>query len=383
MTQPNSPDAADRLLDEALSRRASDVHLEPTAAGYELRYRIDGVLQLAGRMSEEEGRRCVTRLMVAAQLLTYRLDVPQEGRLPLRLHGHEAPVQTRLAIMPTTHGLRAAVRMPAELLQPRTLDDLGLPPAVLSHLRTFAAGDSGMLVLAGPAGAGKTTAVYALLEHIVAASPGVSVISLEDPVERDVPGVTQIEVRPFGELTYARALRSILRQDPQVLALGEVRDAETAALAVQAALSGHRLVTTLHAGTPEAAIVRLIEMGLERYQVASAVWGVAALRLLRRREGEGYRGRVPAAVVGRVDDEVRRAILDGGDAVALRRAMALQSSYGTLHDAAAQLVEGGVTDQAEVDRVLGCHAGPESAKVRVEVCPPSRNPDPGKTCGPA
>lgn len=349
-------DAADRLLESALAARASDVHFEPTATGYEIRSRIDGLLQLTDRLSADEGRRCVSRLMVAAQLLTYRLDVPQEGGLPLRIAGRTEPIQTRLSIMPTTHGLRAVVRMPAELLQPRALDDLGLPAAVLRALHAFARGDSGMLVLAGPAGSGKTTTIYALLAHIAATQPGLSVISLEDPVERDVPGITQIEVRPFGEFTYDRALRSILRQDPQVLALGEVRDAKTASLAVQAALSGHRLVTTLHAGSPEAAIVRLIEMGLERYQLASALWGVMSMRLLRRVNASGeprYAGRVPVAALGRVDEAVRRAILEGGDAAALREAMALQAGCGPLQQTAAALVERSITDAAEVARVLG------------------------------
>src|SRR5207249_6151874 len=135
---------------------------------------------------------------------------------------------------------------------------------------SFAASDAGMLIVTGPAGSGKTTTLYALLQQIVERTPGVSVIALEDPVERDLPGVTQIEVSNFGELTYERALRSILRQDPQVLMLGEIRDSATASLAMQAALSGHRLISTLHASTPAGAIARLLEMGVEPYQLTSA-----------------------------------------------------------------------------------------------------------------
>ncbi len=142
-----------------------------------------------------------------------------------------------------------------------------------------------MLLLTGPAGSGKTTTIYALLEHLVAHSPGLSIMSLEDPVERDIPGVTQIEVSPFGQLTYERVLRSLLRQDPQVLVLGEIRDAITAGLAAQAALSGHRLISTMHAGSPGGAIVRLLEMGLEPYQIASGLFGVVAIRLVRAATG--------------------------------------------------------------------------------------------------
>jgi type II secretory ATPase GspE/PulE/Tfp pilus assembly ATPase PilB-like protein len=262
--------------------------------------------------------------MVMGHLLTYRLDVPQEGRIstPLPATGKAGPpVDLRLAVMPTTHGLRAAVRMPAELIQPRSLEELGLPPAALDGLRGFAAADAGMLIVTGPAGSGKTTTIYALLEHIARTSPGLSIIALEDPVERDLPGVTQIEVSPFGELTYERSLRSILRQDPQVLALGEIRDAATASLALQAALSGHRLVCTLHAASPGGAIARLVEMGMEPYQVTSALYGVLAQRLLRKRnpDGPGYRGRVPVAELALMNAEVREAVMRRSDADTLQR----------------------------------------------------------------
>jgi len=190
------------------------------------------------------------------------LDIPQEGRLRVILASSSAPIEVRLAVTPTTHGLRAAVRMPAELIQPRSLDQLGLPPAVLQGLRNFAAADSGMVLVTGPAGSGKTTTIYALLQYVAHTFPGLSIVSLEDPVERDIPGVTQIEVSPFGQLTYERALRSMLRQDPQVLMLGEIRDADTASLAAQAALSGHRLICTLHASSPAARSRDLLRWGL-------------------------------------------------------------------------------------------------------------------------
>src|SRR5438552_16721888 len=154
-----------------------------------------------------------------------------------------------------------------------------------------------MLILTGPAGSGKTTTIYALLDHIAQVSKGISIVALEDPVERDLPGVTQIQVSPFGQLTYERAIKSILRQDPQVMMLGEIRDAQTASLAVQAALSGHRLICTLHASSPGGAIARLLEMGLEPYRITSALYGVVAQRLLRRLDpdSEKYKGRIPAA----------------------------------------------------------------------------------------
>lgn len=343
----------DRLLDAAAARRASDVHLEPTAQGYEARFRVDGLLQVAERFDTAAGRSLVNRLMVMGKLLTYRLDVPQEGRVTALLPSVGRALELRLAIMPTTHGLRAAVRLPAELIQPRKLDELGLPPNVLAGLLRFARTDAGLLAITGPAGSGKTTTIYALLEKIAELQPGLSIISLEDPVERQLAGVTQIEVSPFGELTYEKALRSILRQDPQVLMLGEIRDAATASLAIQAALSGHRLICTFHAASPAGAIARLYEMGLEPYQITSALFGVVAQRLLRRRRGEGYAGRIPVAEMVTLDSALRECILRRADADSLRICYERQAGFATLRQEADRLVAGGMTDVEEVGRVLG------------------------------
>jgi type II secretory ATPase GspE/PulE/Tfp pilus assembly ATPase PilB-like protein len=348
------PAALADLLNRAFGDSASDLHLEPTAQGYEARLRIDGMLQTAVHYDFEAGRAMVGRLMVLAQLLTYRLDVPQEGRLSFTPQPPaDATVELRLAVMPTTHGLRAAVRMPAEQTQPRSLDDLGLPASVLQGLKRFAAADSGMLVLTGPAGSGKTTTIYALLRHLASNHPGLSLIALEDPVERDLPGVTQIEVKPFGELTYERALRSILRQDPQVLMLGEIRDAATASLALQAALSGHRLISTLHAADPAGAIARLLEMGMEPYQITSAIFGIVAQRLLRRTAQSGYKGRIPLAEFVAMDEPLREAALRRSDAGTLRTIYQKQPGYSAMPAIAKALISQGATDASEVRRVLG------------------------------
>jgi type II secretory ATPase GspE/PulE/Tfp pilus assembly ATPase PilB-like protein len=346
------PQRVNDLLAHAVRRRASDVHLEPTGDGCEIRYRIDGLLTTVDKVDSETGRAMVGRLMVMAQLLTYRLDVPQEGRTRITIAEGQV-LDLRLAIMPTTHGLRAAVRMPAELIQPGTLEELNLPPNVSEGLRHFAATDSGMLIFTGPAGSGKTTTIYSLLRHIVDTNPGLSVITLEDPVERDIAGVTQIEVKPFGELTYERALRSILRQDPQVLMLGEIRDSATASLAIQAALSGHRLLCTLHASDAAGAIARLLEMGIEPYQITSAIYAIVSQRLLRRKSQSGYEGRVPVAEFVAIGQALHPAILRRADADTLRSIYEKQAGYRAMRGVAQDLVVSGITDSPEVSRVLG------------------------------
>lgn len=350
---PDARPLVDKLLGDAVARRASDIHIEPAADGYGLRLRIDGLLQTVSTIDQESGRAIVARLMVMAHLLTYRLDVPQEGRLTARVAASPNELDLRLGVMPTTHGVRAAVRLPADLLQPRSLEELQLPPGVFLGLKQFAAAESGMLLLTGPAGCGKTTTIYALLDFIAQTSPGLSIVALEDPVERDLPGVTQIEVSPFGQLTYERALRSILRQDPQVLMLGEIRDAATATLALQAALSGHRLISTFHASTAPGAIARLIEMGAEPYQITSALHGIVSQRLLRRRRQAGYGGRVAIGEFARIDQAARSAILQRADAENLRAIFEKQPGFMNLRQCAMQLDAEGLTDAAEVSRVLG------------------------------
>ncbi len=351
---PDVRQLVDQLLNDALQRRASDIHVEPDAMGCDLRFRIDGLLESHRRLDCAMGRAVVGRLMVMARLLTYRLDVPQEGRISLPRTGDTALIELRLAIMPTIHGPRAALRLPADHIQPAVLDDLGLPLMALDGLKRFASADSGMLILTGPAGSGKTTTIYALLRHILQSHGGVSIVALEDPVERDLPGVTQIEVSPFGQLTYERALRSILRQDPQVLMLGEIRDAATASLAVQAALSGHRLITTLHAATPGGAIARLLEMGIEPYQISSSLHAIVSQRLARRKSPDGqYHGRVPLAEWVVIDAPLRKAILRQTDAENLQQIYRDQPGYQTLAQIGQALIQQGVTDASELIRLIG------------------------------
>ena len=351
----------EQVLERAVQQQASDIHLEPKADGYDLLYRIDGLLTPVESFDAPTGRAAVIRLMVLAQLLTYRRDVPQEGRLTVALPGGEHALELRLAVMPTTHGQRAVVRLPAELTQPRQLDALNLPPRVFDGLKRFADTDAGMLLLTGPAGSGKTTTIYALLEYIAARHRGLSIISLEDPVERNLEAVTQIEVTPFGEMTYERALRSILRQDPDVIMVGEIRDRDTASVAVQATLSGHRLICTMHAGTPGSAIARLIEMGIEPYQLNSAVFAIVTMRLLRKRSADGeYHGRIPVGELAMIDQPTRSAILDRVDSPTLQHILSKQDGYKTLRQTAVDLVTRGLTDNREVQRVLGddpCGAG--------------------------
>jgi len=272
----------DDVLRRAAAAKASDVHFEPTAGGMLVRFRLDGVLSTVETLPRALADNVVSRLKVLGGLLTYRTDIPQEGRLDRRPDTPPAVLDQRLSVFPTIHGQRAVVRLFFDERALTQLDGLGLPDDVAGRLKRFAAGSQGVLLLTGPAGSGKSTTLAALLRHILTQSPGKSVVALEDPVERHIDGVTQVQIAPHGPLTFPTALRSLLRQDPEVLMVGEIRDAETARIVVEAGLTGHLLMSTMHSGTPAGALLRLLEMGIEPYQVTSSVYGVVNQRLVRR-----------------------------------------------------------------------------------------------------
>lgn len=354
--------AVDLVLAEADRLGASDVHFQPTARGLDVRVRIDGVLQPLAALPREVAPNVVARLKVMAELLTYRTDVPQEGSV--RPPAGSGGVERRVSTFPTVHGESAVVRVfdpSAGLLD---LNQLGLAADILAGLDALLRGRSGVILLTGPSGSGKTTTIYACLRRLVADGPGRHVVTIEDPVERAVEGVSQSQARPGTEFDFARGLRSLLRQDPEVIMVGEVRDRETAAVAVEAALTGHLIFTTLHAGSACGVVGRLLEMGVEPYLLTAGVRGILNQRLLRRAceacrgagcgacGGTGYRGRFLVAELLTPDAAFRQAVLRRADEDALE-AVARQSGWRTIRDAADAAVGDGRTTSAEVERVLG------------------------------
>lgn len=351
----------DALLGEAVSQGASDLHLVPGPSGLSARLRIDGCLHDLASFPDPARQRVPARLKVLAGLPTYETDLPQEGRAAWQ--GREF----RVASFPTVHGERLVVR----LFDPRhlaaDLGDLGLPEDVLQGL-TGALNRRGAVFLTGPSGSGKTTVIYACLRHLVAAAGGRSILTIEDPVECPVPGVSQTEVAPARGLSFARALRSALRQDPEVLVVGEIRDAETAGIAVEAALTGHLVISTIHAGSAAGVYSRLLEMGIPGHLLTSSIAGVLALRLLRRScpscrgiagtpgcrdcQGRGYAGRMPLTEWLAPDAAFNAAVARGEDTQGLLKA-ALASGLLTFEVRARRTVAAGETTAGEVARAFG------------------------------
>jgi type II secretory ATPase GspE/PulE/Tfp pilus assembly ATPase PilB-like protein len=368
------PDRASRVVDailaEAARRSASDVHFEPTHRSLEVRYRTDGVLQHVATLRRDLAPNLVARLKVLADLLTYRLDIPQEGRMGQAI-GHFG-ADMRVSTFPTIHGERAAVRLFDATGRTLDLDQLGLPEALQRDLTLMLRERSGAILLTGPSGSGKTTTIYACLRHLVRGGGGRHIVTIEDPVEQVIEGVSQAQARPGTEFDFARGLRSLLRQDPEVIMIGEVRDAETAAIAIQAALTGHLVFSTLHAGSACGVISRLLDMGIETYLLTSGLKGILNQRLVRRLcaacrrpvgaeweaagceacAGTGYQGRLLLAELLTVDGPLRQAILAKADTPALEAAVQ-PSRRATIWTAAAQAVADGWTTAQEIERVLG------------------------------
>jgi len=264
-------DVVEHVLAQARAAEASDVHLHPGADGLEVRWRIDGVLQPVAVLPSRLAANVVARLKVLAELLTYRTDVPQEGRI----RGAPGEVEMRLSTFPTLHGEKAVVRLFAGSGRFLRLADLGLPAEVHDALSQVLEETSGAGILSCPAGSGKTTSLYACLRELAARSRGErSLATLEDPIEAAVPGVAQSQVNLAAGLTLESGLRALLRQDPEVIAIGEIRDRTTAEIALQAALTGHLTLTTFHAGSACEVIGRLLDMsiGLTPSATASARW---------------------------------------------------------------------------------------------------------------
>ena len=323
----------------------------------------------------------VARLKVRAELLTYRTDTPQEGRIRLP----ENDVEMRVSTFPTLYGERAVVRIFGRSGQYERLDDLGMPPEVLAELRRLLGEPAGAILVSGPAGSGKTTTVYACLRDLAAQSGGTrSLVSLEDPIEVAVPGVAQSQVNPGAGLDLATGLRFLMRQDPEVIMVGEIRDRPTAEAALQASLTGHLLLSTFHAGSAAETLGRLLDMPVEPYALRSSLLGVVCQRLLRRLcrcartsenpddrlglplgraalpvgctecAGTGYRGRfvIVEILPLKPSAELGRAILDRADTTVLER-LAVGAGMVTRWRRALEAAEAGRTSPAEVRRVLG------------------------------
>ena len=266
------------LIREAHDARASDIHLEATSSGMVVRLRVDGVLCDAPAPPVPLQRAVTSRIKLLAELDIAERRKPQDGRIRARLEERE--LDLRVSTVPTLHGESVVLRLLDQGGRPVTLDELGMTHEGLERIRHLCERPHGIVLATGPTGSGKTTTLYAALQLRETGSE--KVITVEDPVEYHLPGVTQVPVNTKAGVTFAAALRSLLRQDPDVMLIGEMRDHETAAIAVQAAMTGHLVFSTVHTNDAISALTRLADLGVEPYMVAATVEGILAQRLVRR-----------------------------------------------------------------------------------------------------
>ena len=349
------------LVRDAYDASASDIHLEATRNGLSARFRVDGVLAPAPEPPAHLHHAVVSRLKLLAELDIAERRRPQDGRIRVRLEARE--LDLRVSTVPTMHGESVVLRLLDHGGRPVTLDELGMAAEVLATMTGLSARPHGMLLVTGPTGSGKTTTLYAALQHRDSARE--KIITVEDPIEYQLAGITQMPVHRQAGVTFATALRAILRQDPDVVMIGEMRDRETAEVAVQAAMTGHLVFTTLHTNDAVSAIPRLLDLGVPDYLVAATVEGVLAQRLVRRRctrcqgrdhacgdcRGTGFRGRVGIFELLAVSDPVRDAITSRATRAQLS-ALAVEEGLVPLRIDGERKVAAGLTTAEEVARVV-------------------------------
>lgn len=372
------PELVAAIVASARRCGASDLHFEPRADFLSVRVRIDGCLADALEIRGALRSNFIQRVKVLAGLMTYRTDIPQEGRMALDAstardaQDENVNADARVSVYPTVHGERAVLRFfPTHTLTtgnsgPNEIDALGLKPAETEKLKNLIERPQGMILLTGPAGSGKSTTLYACIRHLQRRWNGRRhIVTVEDPPERIIDGVTQTAVNPAAGLDFAGALRALLRQDPEILMCGEIRDGETARIAAHAALTGHLLLSTIHAGSPAEVLARLAQLGVEAPLVASIVSGILAQRLLRKAcvkcraeaggcdacGGTGYRGRMLLAELLIPNEPMRQALRENAH---LGKLSALAVSAGCEGLWARGLVEvsAGTTTLEELRRVL-------------------------------
>jgi general secretion pathway protein E len=366
------------LLSQAVKDRASDIHIEPFETDLVVRFRVDGMMYDVITPPKHVQSAITSRIKVMAGLNIAEKRLPQDGRIRLRIAGRD--IDIRVSVIPTAFGERIVLRLldQAQNLVDLELDKLGFGGENLRRVNRLIRQAHGIILVTGPTGSGKTTTLYACLKQIN--SPEKNIITIEDPIEYQLHGVGQMQVNPKIELTFANGLRSILRQDPNVIMVGEIRDSETAEIAIHAALTGHLVFSTLHTNDSFGAVTRLVDMGIEPFLVSSSILAVIAQRLVRLlckqcREpyqptaeelarighhladvpgpiyrapangckacrGSGYRGRTSIHELMMIDDEIRSLVMKNADAATIRRACTSRGMRLLRQDGADRIVQG-------------------------------------------
>lgn len=371
------------IIEQAAKLKASDIHIEPFDSLLRIRYRIDGALVERPSFPMAMHAAIIARLKVMGSMDISEKRIPQDGRITFMVDKVEYDI--RVSVLPTVYGEKCVMRLALRANLQRDKKDLGLTPYDLKIFDKVFANPNGIILVTGPTGSGKSTTLYTALSEL--STEEVNIVTVEDPVEANIDGVNQVKTNVKAGLTFASALRSILRQDPDIIMIGEIRDSETAEIAVQAAITGHLVVSTLHTNSSAASVSRLVNMGLEPYLVADSVVGIMAQRLVRRlcpkckqerwvtekevqelglKQGTkvkiydkcgcaycnntGYQGRIAVYEIMDVTPDIKELILRNASTADIKQA-AVANGMHTLHRSAAELVVKGITSMSEMRKV--------------------------------
>lgn len=346
-----------QVLEDSVRKRASDIHFEPFESHLSIRVRVDGRMIPLVRKPISWMPAIASRIKVMADLDIAECRLPQDGRIVFRVDGH--PVNLRVSTISTVSGESIVVRVLDQRAAPRNLESLGMPEDILEGFRKCLKSPHGLIVITGPTGSGKTTTLYGALKELN--TPELKILSAEDPVEYELEGVMQTAIQPEADVTFPSLLRSFLRQDPDVIVVGEMRDAETARIAVQAALTGHLVIATLHTQDSTSVVARMIDLGIEPYLIASTLVGVVAQRLIRRKckacsgagigcvdcLNTGCKGRIGLFELFRVDRCMRDLIAEGASTAELRQA-ARSGGMRSLRKVGMEAVDAGLVARVDV-----------------------------------
>ncbi|MBP8282707.1 MAG: Flp pilus assembly complex ATPase component TadA, partial [Chromatiaceae bacterium] len=378
-----------QLIQKAVESRASDIHIEPFSDELKVRYRVDGILHEVPSPPVRSTAAIISRVKIMSKLNIAERRLPQDGRIPLRIQGKE--LDLRVSTVPTMFGESVVMRLLDKESVRFDLDALGFDGGPRARLDMIMEIPYGILLVTGPTGSGKSTTLYTVLSRLNTQER--KIITVEDPVEYQIPGINQIQVKPAIGMTFSGALRSIVRQDPDIIMVGEMRDLETARIAVQSALTGHLVLSTLHTNDAASGVTRLLDMGVEEYLLTSTINGILAQRLVRRlcpfcRESyeplpevaakvrnslpdvdavqlyratgcercnnTGYRGRLVITEVLRMTDAIRRAVLEHATATVILR-LAIEEGMATMYQDGLRKCLDGRTTLEEVLRVAEEH----------------------------
>ncbi len=372
------------IISQSIKARASDIHIEPYQDSFKVRYRVDGILYDLLTPPKWVQPALISRIKVMAKLNIAEKRLPQDGRIEVKIGNLN--IDVRVSTLPTTFGERVVMRLLNKSEEVLNLKELGLTPGDLQMFNQLVTQPNGIILVTGPTGSGKTTTLYSVLASII--KPDINIITIEDPVEYQLKGISQIQVNPKIDLTFARGLRSIVRQDPDVILIGEIRDHETATIAVQSALTGHLVFSTLHTNDSAGAITRLVDIGVEPFLISSSVVAVIAQRLVRvlcdhckvpyspgailesigispeqaekhtiyqasgceKCFNTGYRGRIGIFEILHMDEDLKGLILKTHDSSRIKH-IALEKKMKTLRQSGVEAVLGGRTTIEEVLRV--------------------------------